>query len=106
MDCQAAEITDDESSVQMPIKTYRGTNEGTGTSTPDVERMREKIFKDKNQESMLQDEDITVEEDCPTYSQDTQEYMHWHYKLNHPMHTVMNQDPVRHGKATHQATHV
>jgi hypothetical protein len=55
---------------------------------------------------MLQDDDMTVEEDSPTYSQDTQEYMHWHYKLNHPMHTVMNQDPVRHGKATHQATHV
>jgi hypothetical protein len=51
--------------------------------------MREKIFKDKNQESMLQDEDITVEEDSPTYSQDSQEYMHWHYKLNHPTHTVM-----------------
>jgi len=51
--------------------------------------MREKIFKDKNPESMLQDDDMTVEEDSPTYSQDTQEYMHWHYKLNHPTHTVM-----------------
>ncbi|MFN9981645.1 MAG: GAG-pre-integrase domain-containing protein, partial [bacterium] len=33
--------------------------------------------------------DTTVEEDSPTYSQDTQEYMHWHYRLNHPTHTVM-----------------
>ena len=51
--------------------------------------MRERIFKDKDPESMLQDEDITVEEDSPMYSQDSQEYMHWHYKLNHPTHTVM-----------------
>jgi hypothetical protein len=89
MDCQAAKITDDESSVQTPKKTDRETDEGTGSTTPDVERMREKIFKDKNPESMLQDEDITVEDDSPTYSQDSQEYMHWHYKLNHPTHTDM-----------------
>ncbi len=38
---------------------------------------------------MIQVEDTTVEEDSPTYSQDTQEYMHWHYRLNHPTHTVM-----------------
>jgi hypothetical protein len=76
MDCQAAEITDNESSVQTPKRTYRETDEGTESTTLDVERMREKIFKDKNPESMLQDEDMTVEEDSPTYSQDTQEYMH------------------------------
>jgi hypothetical protein len=51
--------------------------------------MRERIFKDKDPETMLQDMHITVEEDSPTYSQDSQEYMHWHYKLNHPTHTVM-----------------
>jgi hypothetical protein len=76
MDCQAAEITDDESSVQTPEK-------------PDVDQMREKIFKVKDPETMIQDEDTTVEEDSPTYSRDSQEYMHWHYRLNHPTHTVM-----------------
>jgi hypothetical protein len=30
-----------------------------------------------------------VEEDYPTYSQDSQGYMHWHYRLNHPTHIVM-----------------
>ncbi|MFN9982200.1 MAG: hypothetical protein ACK53Y_19895, partial [bacterium] len=54
MDCQAAEITDDESSVQMPEKS-------------DVDQMREKI-----PETMIQDEDTTGEEDSPTYSQDSQ----------------------------------
>jgi hypothetical protein len=40
--------------------------------------MREKIFKGKETEANLQDEDETVEEeDFPTYSQDSQEYMHW-----------------------------
>ncbi len=77
MDCQAAEITDDESSVQTPEKS-------------DVDQMREKIFKDKEPIPMIQDEDTTVEEDSPTYSQDTQEYMHWHYRLNHPTHTVLS----------------
>ena len=106
MDCQAAEITDDESSVQMPEKL-------------DVDQMREEIFKVKEPETMILDEDTTVEEDSPTYSQDSQEYMHWHYRLNHPTHTVMikmakaedatqenNQDPDRHGKARNQSTHV
>ena len=46
--------------------------------TPDVEQMREGIFKDKEQETILQDEDIIVEVDFPTYSQVSQEYMHWH----------------------------
>jgi response regulator RpfG family c-di-GMP phosphodiesterase len=32
---------------------------------------------------------LEEEEDLHTYAQDTQEYMHWHYKLNHPSHTVM-----------------
>ena len=30
MDCQAAEITDDESSVGTPEKTYKEPKEGTG----------------------------------------------------------------------------
>jgi hypothetical protein len=76
MDCQAAEITDDESSIQTPGKM-------------DEDQMREEILEVKDPETMIQDEDTTVEEDSPTYSQDTQEYMHWHYRLNHPTHTVM-----------------
>ena len=54
--------------------------------------MREEIFKDQDQVTILHDEDDTVEEEgYPTYSQDSQEYMHWHYRLNHPTHTVMIQ---------------
>jgi hypothetical protein len=55
MDCQAAEITDNESSVQTP-EICREPNKGARTIALDVERMREKIVKDKNPESMLQDE--------------------------------------------------
>ncbi len=52
--------------------------------------MREEIFKDKEAGAILLDEDETVEEeDFPTYSQDSQEYMHWHYRLNQPTHTVI-----------------
>ena len=39
--------------------------------------MREEIFIDKDQETILQDEDTIVEEDF-SHSQDSQEYMHWH----------------------------
>jgi hypothetical protein len=64
--------------------------DGVRPVTPtEVEQMREEIFKDQESESILQDEDKTEEEDFPTYAQDSQEYMHWHYRLNHPTHTVM-----------------
>jgi hypothetical protein len=43
MDCQAAKITDDEASVE----THKETNKETRPVTPDVEQMREEIFKDK-----------------------------------------------------------
>jgi hypothetical protein len=89
MDCQTAYITDDESSLSTPEKMRKKPKEGTMPVTPDVEQMREEIFKEKEQETILQDEDGTVEDDYPTYSQDSQEYMHWHYRLNHPTHTVM-----------------
>ncbi len=54
-----------------------------------MEQVRQEIIKDKEQEIILQDKDTEVEEDFPTYSQDSLEYMHWHYKLNHPSHIVM-----------------
>jgi len=98
MDCQKAYITDDESSRGTPEKTHTEPKEGIRPVTLgegirpvtlDVEQMREEIFKDQEQETILQDKDETVEEDYPTYSQDSQEYMHWHYRLNHPTHIVM-----------------
>jgi hypothetical protein len=30
-----------------------------------------------------------VEEEYPVYTSDRQEYMYWHYKMNHPTHTVL-----------------
>jgi hypothetical protein len=89
MDYQAAEITDDESSENPPETIYKKPSKEIRPVSPDVEQLRQEIFKDKEQETILQDEDTEVEEDFPTYSQDSQEYMHWHYKLNHPSHTVM-----------------
>jgi hypothetical protein len=77
------------SHVGTPEILYKEPNKGTRPVTLDVEQMREEIFKDKEQETILQDEDTIVEEDFPTYSQDSQEYMHWHYKLNHPAHIIM-----------------
>jgi hypothetical protein len=109
----------DESSVGTPEKTHQESKEGTRPVTPDVEQMREETFKDQEQETILQDEDETVEEVYPTYSQDSQEYMHWHYRLNHPYTHSHDQDskaehvtkenkqnPSRHGKATQQTTNV
>jgi hypothetical protein len=42
--------------------------------------MREEIFIDKDQETILQDEDTIVQEDF-SHSQDSQEYMHWEASL-------------------------
>ena len=30
-----------------------------------------------------------IVDEHPTFLDDVQEYMHWHYRLNHPTHTVM-----------------
>ncbi len=75
MDCQTAEITDDEASIEKPEIMHKEPKKGTRPVTPDVKQMREEIFKDKDQKTILQDENTIVEEDFPTYSQDSQEYM-------------------------------
>ncbi len=51
--------------------------------------MREPTNHAINQVPILNDDDINVNEEYPTYAQDSQEYMHWHYRLNHPTHTVI-----------------
>jgi hypothetical protein len=76
MDCQAAEITDDEASLGTPEIIHKEPNKGTRPVTPDVEQMREEISKDEDQETVLQDKDTIVEENFPTYSLDSQKYMH------------------------------
>jgi hypothetical protein len=93
MDCQAAEVTDDKASVETP-KVFQDKSEkaidGVRPVMPtEIEQIGEEIFKDKEPETILQDDDITVKEDFLTYAQDSQEFMHWPYKLNHPSHTVM-----------------
>ncbi|MFN9982294.1 MAG: hypothetical protein ACK53Y_20370, partial [bacterium] len=81
MDSQAAEVTDDEASVEAPKISQQTSKKEMERIRPvtltEVEQMREKIFKGKETEAILHDEDETVEEeDFPTYSQDSQEYMH------------------------------
>jgi hypothetical protein len=53
MDCQAAEITDDESSVNPSETIYKEPNKGIRPVTPNVEQLRQEIFKDKEQEIIL-----------------------------------------------------
>ena len=93
MDCQTAEVTDDEASVEAPKISQHTLNnkmDGIRPVTPtEVEQMREEIFKDKESELITYKEDEPEEEDLHTYAQDSQEYMHWHYRLNHPSHAVM-----------------
>jgi transposase InsO family protein len=93
MDCQAAEVTDDEASVIAPKISQQTLNKKMERIRPvtptEVEQMREEIFKDKESEPITYEEDEPEEEDLHTYAQDSQEYMHWHYRLNHPSHTVM-----------------
>jgi hypothetical protein len=93
MDCQAAEVTDDETSVEAPKisqQILQKEMERIRSVTPtEVEQMREEIFKDKDSEPITYEENESEEEDLHTYAQDSQEYMHWHYRLNHPSHTVM-----------------
>jgi hypothetical protein len=93
MDCQIAEVTNDEASVEAPkISQHTPEKEIDGVrpvTLTEVEQMSEDIFKDTESGPILYDEEETEEEDFPTYAQDSQEYMHWHYRLDHPTHTVM-----------------
>jgi hypothetical protein len=93
MDCQVAEVTDDEASVEAPKISQdksKKAMDGVRPVTPtEVEQKMEEILKDQESESILHDEDETEEEDFCTCAQDSQEYMHWHYRWNHPTHTVM-----------------
>jgi hypothetical protein len=45
----------------------------------EVEQIREGIFKGKEPEPITYEEGEPEEEDLHTYTQDSQEYMHWHY---------------------------
>ena len=74
MDCQTAYITDDESSVGTPEKTHTDPKEVIRPVTLDMEQMREEIFKDQEQETILHDEDETVEEDYSTFTRFTGMY--------------------------------
>jgi len=48
MDCQAAEIADDESSENPPETIYKQPSKEISPVSPDVEQLRQKIFKDKH----------------------------------------------------------
>ena len=80
MDCQAAEVTDDETSVEAPKisqQTVKKEMDRIRPVTPtEVEQMREEIFKDKESEPITYKENESEEEDLQTYAQDSQEYMH------------------------------
>jgi hypothetical protein len=93
MDNQTADMADEEISDQSPKISQQSSEKGKDDLKPvtpmEIVQMREEIFKDKESEPITFDEQETEEEDIPTYTQDSQEYMHWYYKLNHPSHTVM-----------------
>ncbi|MFN9978545.1 MAG: hypothetical protein ACK53Y_01460, partial [bacterium] len=91
MYCQAAEVTDDETDMiisKTPQQSLNKEMEGIkSVMSTEEEQMREQIFKDKESEPITYEEEVFEEEDLQTYAQDNQEYMHWHYRLNHPTHT-------------------
>jgi hypothetical protein len=94
MDYQATGMSDDEVNNTTPKTTLKSLNkekESIKSVKPtEEEQMREQIFRNKESEPITYEEEEDFEkEDLHTYAQDTQEYMHWHYRLNHPTHTVM-----------------
>ncbi len=46
----------------------------------------EEQMREEPKEIIFED-DLNVDEEEPVYANDKQEYMHWHYKLNHPSYT-------------------
>jgi hypothetical protein len=82
--CQAYEQSNETLAFPATISTNNDDVEGTTNDhMPDLDQVREPTNHTGNQVPLLYDEDISVDDEYPTYSQDSQEYMHWHYKLNH-----------------------
>jgi hypothetical protein len=76
------EISNDEQ-LEAALSNEPQTPLIDATIEQDMEQMREGL-----KEVTFQD-DEQVEEESPVYADDKQEYMHWHYRLNHPTHKVM-----------------
>ncbi len=55
----------------------------------DEKHMRETTDHEASVVPILYDKDKQEEEEYPIFAHDSQEYMHWQYRLNHPTHTVM-----------------
>jgi hypothetical protein len=53
MDCQTADVTDDEASEGTPETFNKKPSKKTRPVALDVEQMREEMFKDKEQETIL-----------------------------------------------------
>jgi hypothetical protein len=51
---------------------------------------------------IILEHDAHVEEEQPIYANDKQEYMHWHYKLNHPTHAVITNQSTHATKENHK----
>ncbi len=88
--CQEYEQSNETLAFPATIRTNDDDAEDTTSDhTPGLDEVREPTNHTGNQEPLLYDEDTSVDDEYPTYSQDSQEYMHWHYKINHPTHKVM-----------------
>jgi len=79
---EPAIVTDDEANVQSQ-ELNQPSNDKEEEPKHDQIQMREKPIE------VTFEEDTDVREEYPVYDNDKQEYMHWHYKLNHPTHTVL-----------------
>jgi predicted metalloprotease len=75
MDCQAAEVTDDEASVEAPKISQQTLIKEKERVTPvtstEVEQIWEEIFKDKESEFITYKEDESEEEELQTYAHDS-----------------------------------
>jgi hypothetical protein len=88
---EPAVVSDDEASIQEQVT----VNQEPPSNDASEEKKNEEQMREEPKEITFVD-DTQVDEEQPEYADDKQEYMHWHYKLNHPSYIVMSRMAKQH----------
>jgi hypothetical protein len=98
---EPAVVSDDETSIpgqasdETNVQEQVIVNQEPPPSNQIEKQDDEGQMREEPKEIIFED-DSKVDEEEPVYADDKQEYMHWHYKLNHPSYTVMSRMAKQH----------
>jgi hypothetical protein len=98
---EPAVVSDDETSIPGQASNETNVQEQVKVnqeppSSNQIEKQDDEGRMREEPKEIIFEDDSKVDEEEPVYADDKQEYMHWHYKLNHPSYTVMSRMAKQH----------